>query len=515
MGRLTAVSAAYASIPPALLVLYVNTALYALCYMMQTPVLPYLTTALGAVMESYGVLMTVFAVVQFVGGLLAGPILDAHGARLVLLASFASSAACYALTGAATSMPVLYASRLPTLLQHAVLATRAAVAEASSEADRARLLGYVGLAYGVGMAAGPALGGALSGLSLRLPAWVAATGSLASVASVLISVPRTRSKRAAAAAADSPEGGAAPAAGARRVTISDLGRVSLLPGVPSLLAVKALAGFAAAVFHSAFPIVVGTRFALQARGAGLLLSYTGVLGIAAQGFVIQWATARADDARIVRVCALAMLAGFAALAAAATVAQLCALLVPLVIAATVLATVNTAQLTKAAPADLGTVVALDMSVGSGVRCAHTPACFACFAHGIAAADTSRGAASSAPRWRRMRCRAWASAPSEELGQAPWASSCCCSTPAPSMPRRRLHRVRPSISSTLAAGRAGREDAARMGAPRRPLLFAERYIVPIYSARLRARQPASAPSATRGARRRVRHKRSAPRIVAAL
>ena len=395
MGRLNAASAAYASVPPALLVLYVNTALYALCYMMQTPVLPYLTTALGADMESYGVLMTVFAVVQFVGGLLAGPILDAHGARLVLLASFASSAACYALTGAATSMPLLYASRLPTLLQHAVLATRAAVAEASSEADRARLIGYVGLAYGVGMAAGPALGGALSGVSLRLPAWVAAAGSLASVASVLISVPRSRSKRSAAAASDAPEGSAAAAASApRRVTISDLGRVSLLPGVPSLLAVKALAGFAAAVFHSAFPIVVGTRFALQARGAGLLLSYTGVLGIAAQGFVIQWATARADDTRIVRVCALAMLAGFAALAAAATVPQLCAILVPLVVAATVLATVNTAQLTKAAPADLGTVVALDMSVGSGVRCAQRTfvrficACLRLFFYIIACPDIS-------------------------------------------------------------------------------------------------------------------------------
>jgi hypothetical protein len=132
------------------------------------------------------------------------------------------------------------------------------------------------------------------------------------------------------------------------------------------------------VFHSAFPIIVGSRFALEARGAGLLLSYTGVLGIAAQGLVIQWATARADDGRIVRVCATAMLVAFLALAAASTVAQLCALLVPLVVAATVLATVNTAQLTKAAPADLGTVVALDMSIGSGVRCVSLSIAFRVF-----------------------------------------------------------------------------------------------------------------------------------------
>ena len=163
------------------LVLLANVVLYALCYMMQTPVLPYLVEELGATDTAYGYLMSAMAVVQFVGGLLAGPILDVYGARVVLLASYGSSAACYALTGAARGMPLLYASRVPTLLQHAVMATRAAVAEASSEADRARLLGYIGVAYGIGMVLGPALGGVLSARDLRLTAWVAAAGSLLSV----------------------------------------------------------------------------------------------------------------------------------------------------------------------------------------------------------------------------------------------------------------------------------------------------------------------------------------------
>ena len=117
MSRFAGVTAAAAAVPPALWVLYANVVLYALCYMMQTPILPYLTSALGADMEAYGAAMSLMAVVQFVGGLLAGPILDAHGSRVVLLASFGSSAACYGLTGLAQSMPLLYLSRLPTLLQ--------------------------------------------------------------------------------------------------------------------------------------------------------------------------------------------------------------------------------------------------------------------------------------------------------------------------------------------------------------------------------------------------------------
>lgn len=76
---------------------------------------------------------------------------------------------------------MIYISRLPTLLQHAVMATRTAVGESSSELDRARLLGYVGVAYGVGMALGPVIGGILAKADLRLSAWVATAGSVLSL----------------------------------------------------------------------------------------------------------------------------------------------------------------------------------------------------------------------------------------------------------------------------------------------------------------------------------------------
>ncbi len=318
-----------AALPPRTLLLCCNVALYAACFQMQTPLLPFLTTSLGADLATYGRLMTLFSVVQFAGGLLAGPVLDAYGARFVLLCSYGSSALCYGMTAAARSMLALYASRLPTLLQHAVLATRAAVTEASSEADRARVLGLVGVAYGVGMALGPALGGALARHDLRLACWVAAAGSLISVLSIAASMPSdTRRKQAAVT----------PAAEKRpSVSLADIGRVSLLPGVPSLLTVKALAGFASAVFHSAFPLVVTSRFGLDARGSGLVLSYTGLLAIVAQAGVIDWATRRYEDARIVRACAVGMLLSFAALAGASSTAQLVVLLAPLVVCATVLA----------------------------------------------------------------------------------------------------------------------------------------------------------------------------------
>jgi len=239
-----------APLPRGSWLLFVNVAAYAACYMMQAPVLPFLTKDLGADMRTYGKLMTWFSVIQTVGGLLAGPILDAYGSRLVLLASFGSSALCYAQTASATSMSSLYLSRVPTLAQHAIMATRTALTERSSEADRASVLGYVGVGYGVGMAVGPALGGVLSRTDLRLASWVAAVGSVLSFLSILLFMP-----------SDAP-GVEHKSAGAprRKLSLGDLRRVFLLPSVPSLLAVKALSGVAVALFQSALPLFVSSHF---------------------------------------------------------------------------------------------------------------------------------------------------------------------------------------------------------------------------------------------------------------
>jgi OCT family organic cation transporter-like MFS transporter 18 len=148
---------------------------------------------------------------------------------------------------------------------------------------------------------------------------------------------------------------------------SDLTRVARLPGVSSLLAVKFLTGMASAVFQSAFPLFVSSHFGLDARGSGLVMSFTGCVGIATQALAVGAATRRLDDRRIVSLSALAMLGSLAGLACVTQVSHLCVLLVPLYVAYALLSTVNTAQLTKAAPADAGTITAIDMSVGSCTR----------------------------------------------------------------------------------------------------------------------------------------------------
>ncbi|KAK9812840.1 hypothetical protein WJX72_004589 [[Myrmecia] bisecta] len=340
---------------------YLNVTLYATCYMAQVPVLPYLIKSLGADAAAYGTLQTVFSTVQLFGGLVSGPLIDRFGARAVFIVSFASSALSYGLTARADTMLLLYASRLPTVFQHAVLGARAYVTARSSEKDRARLLGYVGVAYGIGFAVGPYVGGLLSAHSLQLAAWVATGGSLLSVALILLFLPRDM--EAAKPHADVEASRAAP-----KAKLSDIVTVCGLPGVPSLLVVKVLTGLAFAIFHSTFTLILVDQFGLEAKDNGLVLSYVGVASIVVQAVVVGWVSQRFPDSRVVKASLAGLLLSFGLLAATMRVWQLLLVLLPLSATGILISTINTAQLTKAVPAgQRGTVIAVDMSIGSGVR----------------------------------------------------------------------------------------------------------------------------------------------------
>jgi predicted MFS family arabinose efflux permease len=158
----------------ALLVTYVNIVLYALSYQLQRPVEPFLVEKLtagggddaAAAATYYGILQSFFSAVQTVGSPAVGILLDRWGIRAASSVVFAASASSYAVLAAATDLRLLFASKVPTALQHAFLVAQAAAAACCSrpgdDAARAQALGRVTTAYTVGATLGPALGGWLA-----------------------------------------------------------------------------------------------------------------------------------------------------------------------------------------------------------------------------------------------------------------------------------------------------------------------------------------------------------------
>ena len=122
-----------------------------------------------------GLLGSLYAAAQFVGGPFLGGLSDRAGRRLVLLLCLLGASLAYLLLGLADSLPLLAAAVALAGLAGATLATaQAYIADVTPPEDRARGLGIVGAAFGLGLVTGPALGGLLRLYSLEAPAFAAA-----------------------------------------------------------------------------------------------------------------------------------------------------------------------------------------------------------------------------------------------------------------------------------------------------------------------------------------------------
>jgi MFS family permease len=154
-----------------LFITYLNIVLYAVCYQLQRPVEPFLVQQLANggsesdVTRTYGQLQSFFSAIQTIGSPLVGILLDRVGVRLASTIVFLASAASYVLLAGATTMPVLFLSKVPTALQHAFLVAQATAAVATADAHpdvRAAALGRMTTAYTIGATIGPLVGGVLA-----------------------------------------------------------------------------------------------------------------------------------------------------------------------------------------------------------------------------------------------------------------------------------------------------------------------------------------------------------------
>jgi OCT family organic cation transporter-like MFS transporter 18 len=145
-------------------VVYLNVVLYALCYQLQSPVEPFLVGKLVAGDDSraYSRVQAAFSAIQMVGSFLVGHILDRFGLRGAFVINFIAAALSYSILANATSLALLYASKLPTVAMHGFLCAQATVSQCTGGGhDRVAALGRLTAAYTVGATLGPALGGYL------------------------------------------------------------------------------------------------------------------------------------------------------------------------------------------------------------------------------------------------------------------------------------------------------------------------------------------------------------------
>ena len=118
------------------------------------PVLPGLLRALGhghEVAKHYGLLLSAYALMQFLCSPMLGALSDRFGRRLVLLMSLAGGAVDYMVMAAAPVLWLLYATRIVAGITGANMAVASAyIADITTPQERGRRFGQISAAFGVG-----------------------------------------------------------------------------------------------------------------------------------------------------------------------------------------------------------------------------------------------------------------------------------------------------------------------------------------------------------------------------
>ena len=153
------------------------------------PLLPIYSKVFGASELQLGLLFTAFSGMQFLFAPMWGRLSDRIGRRPVLIGGLVGTAASYFLFAQSTSLAMLFAARLLAgFFGGNISAAQAYIADVTSDKDRAKGMGLIGAAFGLGFTFGPLLGGVLSKhgdasatsvLLPPLPGYVAAGLSLA------------------------------------------------------------------------------------------------------------------------------------------------------------------------------------------------------------------------------------------------------------------------------------------------------------------------------------------------
>ncbi|MCX6016894.1 MAG: MFS transporter [Chloroflexi bacterium] len=272
-----------------------------LAYSMIAPLLPfYVHDLAGAgagvpVAWLAGMLGAGYAAMQLISGPLLGVLSDRHGRRPVLLACQVGTVISFVLLANAMSIEMLFVAVLVDGLTGGNLtAVHAYIADVSTPEKRAHNLALTGVAFGLGVTTGPALGSLLAMVNLHaaVVACIVAAASLILTASFLPeSLPAEQ--RTVRSSGSLPH--QLPHQLPRRLS----SRLSHRPAITLLLTAIFAANLSFVGLQANFGLFSAARFAWSMRETSGFFAFVGLCAVLTQGLVLPIAQRRFGDRRLI------------------------------------------------------------------------------------------------------------------------------------------------------------------------------------------------------------------------
>jgi len=262
------------------------------------PLLPFYSRAFGGGAAILGLLIAVFFAMQFLSSPVLGRLSDRFGRRPVLIGTLVLAVAGYLTLSIANSLLLLFLARILAGIASGNLSVaQAYVADRTAPQERARGMGLIGAAFGVGFAVGPVIAGAFVPFGLAIPALAAAGLSGTNFVLAVLFLPESLTADARAASAT-----------AKRTRFWEAIR---RPSIRALMITFFLVSFAFSTVPVAFPSLGIAYFNIGPTELALLFIYIGVINMVV-GTAAGRLARRAGEERLVAAGTFAMMAGMAA-----------------------------------------------------------------------------------------------------------------------------------------------------------------------------------------------------------
>jgi DHA1 family tetracycline resistance protein-like MFS transporter len=256
------------------------------------PVVPRLVASflggdLGAASHYFGVLVSLYAAMQFLFAPVLGGLSDRFGRRPIILLSLLGAAASYLLSGFAPALSWLFIGRIISGITGASFSAAGAyIADVTPPEKRAASFGLIGAVFGLGFILGPALGGVLGEVGLRVPYFVAAGLNFVNMMYGLFVLPESlapANRRAFSFARANPLG-----------SLRALGRHPIVLGLAGTMMCSFMAQW---ILQSIWALHSQSRFGWSLRMVGVSLMVVGVATAVVQGGLVRVVVPRLGERR--------------------------------------------------------------------------------------------------------------------------------------------------------------------------------------------------------------------------
>ena len=261
-----------------LLVIFITVFIDLIGFGIVIPVLPYYAegTKFGATPSQVGLLFASYSFMQLIFAPVLGRLSDKYGRRPILLISLLGTSLGFLILGFATTLLMLFVGRIIDGISGGNISTaQAYIADVTTKENRAKGMGLIGAAFGLGFVFGPAIGGILSRWGINVPFLFAGGLAFANTILLYFALPETVTK-------DHPARVSAASGRGWKQMLASLQN----PRLGFVMTIYFLGIVAFSIMTATFSLFLMFRLGYDAFHNGWIFAFVGIISAIVQGGLI-------------------------------------------------------------------------------------------------------------------------------------------------------------------------------------------------------------------------------------